>query len=400
MYSLEYMEVKMKVSRRKFIWTLGGGGIVVAASTVGLSRCDQMPAVAVAPWTNPSSGETDPRRWALAHALLAPNPHNIQPWIADLRVPEEITLWVDPNRLLPETDPNGRQILIGHGTFIELLDLAAREQGYRLNIDLFPNGEAPEDALAAEVPQYPAARIRFEEDASVQKDPLFQQVFTRRSIKEPYDMERPLKSGHERALRETRLPGGSSFELADQNPLADRLRDLTSQAVLTELETPRTLKESVDLTRVGASEIARHRDGIDLHGPMFWWLKHLGLFTPEDAMTPGTMSYQGGVDYALGWASGTRAFGWISTASNSRADQVLAGRDYVRLNLAATAAGVAMHPVSQLLQEYAEMTGLQSDFIEAVQPPEGSTVQMLFRLGYADRVPPSPRRGLDSLVRT
>jgi hypothetical protein len=133
---------------------------------------------------------------------------------------------------------------------------------------------------------------------------------------------------------------------------------------------------------------------------MFWWLKHLGLFTPEDAMTPGTMSYQGGVDYALGWASGTRAFGWISTASNSRADQVLAGRDYVRLNLAATAAGVAMHPVSQLLQEYAEMTGLQSDFIEAVQPPEGSTVQMLFRLGYADRVPPSPRRGLDSLVRT
>jgi hypothetical protein len=59
-----------------------------------------------------------------------------------------------------------------------------------------------------------------------------------------------------------------------------------------------------------------------------------------------------------------------------------------------------MHPVSQLLQEYAEMTGLQRDFIEAVQPPEGSTVQMLFRLGYADRVPPSPRRGLDSLVRT
>ena len=39
--------------------------------------------------------QTDARRFTLAHALLAPNPHNRQPWIADLREPGRLHLVCD-----------------------------------------------------------------------------------------------------------------------------------------------------------------------------------------------------------------------------------------------------------------------------------------------------------------
>ena len=76
------------------------------------------------------SGETDPRRRALAHAILAPNAHNMQPWLVDLSEADVITLYIDRTRLLPETDPFSRQIVISHGTFLELLVLAAAAEGY------------------------------------------------------------------------------------------------------------------------------------------------------------------------------------------------------------------------------------------------------------------------------
>ena len=389
----------MALTRRKFIKTIGGTGIVLGAGAVGLTQCDRMPAEAIAGWQGPGTGRTDPREWALAHALLAPNPHNMQPWIADLREPDAVTLLVDPDRLLVETDPYGRQILIGHGTFLELFDLAAREVGYRSEITLFPAGSAPPEAGAEAIATHPVAHIRLVRDTGVETSPLFQHIFTRRSCKEPF-ADQPLTAADAEALRSGHKDTAIDLGIVREGAGAERLKNLTRDAMLLELQTPRTLKESIDVVRVGADEIAEHRDGIELHGPFFWWLKTLGLMTPEKSMTPGTMAYQGGIDYALGWAEATRSFGWITTRDNSRASQVQSGRAYVRLNLAATANGIAMHPVSQLLQEYPEMADLQRAFLTEIGPPAGHTVQMLFRLGYADRPAPSPRRPLDAILRT
>ncbi|WP_300297698.1 hypothetical protein [Ferrovibrio sp.] len=366
---------------------------MVGAALVGggLQGCDRMPASAVAPWAGPGS-ETDPRRRALSWALLAPNPHNMQPWLVDLRREGEIMLHVDRTRLLPETDPFARQIVIGHGTFLELLALAAGAEGYRCAIEYFPEGQpAPDD-----VTERPLARIRLQHDGTA-ADPLFSQIPLRRSSKEPYH-QTSLQSEHAQALRGMPRSGVAQLTIATDATRAALFRSITEQAMLIELETPRTLKESIDRLRIGADAIAAQPDGIELHGPFFWWLSRLGLMTPEKAMTPGTTAYQGGIDYALGWARATPAFGWLTTAANDRLSQIEAGRAYVRLNLKATELGVAMHPVSQVLQEYPEMATLQREFLSAAGAMPGQTVQMLFRLGYCEQVPPSPRRPLDALM--
>lgn len=88
---------------------------------------------------------------------------------------------------------------------------------------------------------------------------------------------------------------------------------------------------------------------------------------------------------------------WQITRTNTRADQIAAGRDWVRINLAATAAGVSTQPLSQALQEYPEMKKLFAE-VHARLAGDGGTVQMLARLGYADTVPASPRWPLSAKI--
>ncbi|HVE53420.1 MAG TPA: twin-arginine translocation pathway signal protein, partial [Ramlibacter sp.] len=173
------------MDRRNFIRLAGGGAIV--AATAGLTGCSaELPPGAVAAWNGPGDDAGDVRRWILAHAILAPHSHNLQSWLVDLRRPGEILLACDRTRLLPETDPLSRQIMMSQGTFLELLDIAAREKGLRARIELFPQGvfDGTPDAR-------PTARVRLEPDASIAKDPLFAQIRRRRTNREPYEAREP-----------------------------------------------------------------------------------------------------------------------------------------------------------------------------------------------------------------
>jgi len=380
------------IKRRKFLRVIGGGTIA-AASAFALSSCDQMPSPAVAAWNGPANA-SDYRETILAYALLAPNAHNIQPWLVDLKTTDTVLLYVDPTRLLPETDPYARQILISHGCFLELMIMAASSMGYRTSVDYFPDGEFADQ----QIDHRPVARCRFIQDNSIASDPLFPHILQRRSNKEPFDAT-ALSAGHAASLADCLSHMDDMLTTIVTDPgVAQRLRRLTADAVQLEMHTPRTHQESIAVTRLGAREIAEHRDGIDIHGPLIWWAKTFGLLSHEKFLTPGSFAYQSGLDYALGWAESTPAFGWLVSRDNTRSSQVRSGQAYLRLNLQATALGVALHPVSQLLQEYAEMQELQNEFLAMVSKQPAEHVQMLFRLGYAKPVPPSPRRELAELL--
>jgi hypothetical protein len=88
---------------------------------------------------------------------------------------------------------------------------------------------------------------------------------------------------------------------------------------------------------------------------------------------------------------------WQVTPTNTRADQIRAGQDWVRINLAGTALGIGMQPLSQALQEFPEMAPLYARVHEMLAP-EGGTVQMWARLGYGPDVGPSPRWPLDAKI--
>ncbi|MGB3338640.1 MAG: twin-arginine translocation pathway signal protein [Devosia sp.] len=371
------------MQRRKFLALAGGGVVLAAGAAAGGFLATRTPTGALAPWSQTSLYD-EPRRRALSFAILAPNPHNRQPWLVKLVGDDEIVLHVDTHRVLPHTDPFNRQITIGLGCFLELMTMAAAHDGHRVTTALFPEGEN-----ATQLDARPVARIRFVADATVAADPLFDHALDRRSLKEPYDLARPVPEDVLTALRVVSQHGNSINTSGDAGHVA-ALRALTHRALDIEIGTPRTYKESVDLFRIGKAEIEANPDGIDFGSPLFDALALLGQFNRETALDPGSLVYSQGVDAVMANVDTAMAHVWLVSSGNSRADQIGAGRDWLRTNLAATAAGVGLQPLSQALQEFPEM---QDCYAEAHQrlAPGGGTVQMLARLGYAAPVAPSPR---------
>ena len=378
----------MSLTRRKTLALLGGGTIV-AASGAGAYAVTRTPQTALKPWSMAGT-YAEPRMRALSYAILAPNPHNRQPWQVDLRQEGEVTLRVDTDRLLPHTDPFSRQIVVGLGCFLELMVMAAAQDGIGVELDVFPDGEDP-----TALDQRRVAVARFTEGAGTPSE-LFAQVMDRRSLKEPYDTTKPVAQGVLDEVKGAVTRGSRAAATNDPEQVA-ALRMLTAQAFEIEFETPRTYKESVDLFRIGHREVDANPDGIDFSGPQFEALRMAGLFSREAALDTDGLSYTQGLEMVTGTAMTGMAYVWLTTNGNSRADQIMAGRDWARLNLATTAAGLGMQPMSQALQEFPEMTTLY-DEAHAMLAPSGETVQMLGRLGYGATVPQSPRWGLESKI--
>ena len=377
------------MDRRKFL-KVAGGGVILAAGVGALGmRLTRMPEAASQPWRDAGSLYDEPRRKALSYAILAPNPHNRQPWLIDLAAADTVTVHVDRDRVLPHTDPLNRQITIGIGCFLELMRMAASQDGYRVAFDLFPDGQ---DASALDA--RPVAVARFTQDPSVTRDPLFRHVLARRSLKEPFDLERPVPTPAMDAMRAV-VGNGNAVGASNDPAHVATLRALTSAAMLIEIETPRTYKESVDLFRIGKTEIEANPDGIDFSGPMFEAMHLTGMFTREAALDTTSTAYAEGITAVLRTTDTAMGHVWLVSPGNTRIDQINAGRDWLRINLAATAAGLGAHPLSQALQEYPEMAASYAE-AHRMLAPGGGTVQMLGRLGYGIATPPSPRWPLET----
>jgi len=379
------------MNRRRFI-RIAGGGVVLAASAAQTGCSQAMPAAAIEPWQGPGP-DVDLRRWILGFAILAPHSHNLQSWLVDLSTPDEMLLRCDLKRLLPETDPYSRQIMMSHGTFLELLDIAARERGQRAEITLFPQGAFGPDKLD----QRPVARIRLTADAAVNKDPLFAQILARRTNRSLYDLNRPVPADAWRAMADAAKPQGLRFGFvgSDQVEALTRHRAIATEAWRIELTTPRTILESYKVLRVGAVEIEQHRDGLTLLDPTVVLLNRFGLFDRGKAPAPGDFATTSQIKDFGKKLDSTPGFLWMVTDGNDRVTQVNAGRAYARVQLAATAHGVAMQPLQQALQEYPEQAGPYADIRRLVGAPQpAQTVQMWARVGYAPPVEPAPRRGV------
>ncbi len=363
----------MTLSRRRAIALIGGGTVLAATAGAAGFLATRTPYKALAPWD--AAGQYDDARMrALSFALLAPNPHNLQPWLVEFEASDALILHHDPNRHLPHTDPFDRQITIGLGCFLEQMVIAASADGYDVDLSLYPDGE-----------DGPIAHAGFRTGAQI--DPLAEHILNRRSCKEPFadDLVEAEKAD---AL-------APYANIITDAPAVAEVRDLTLAAWRTEAFTPRTMQESVDLMRFGKSEINATPDGIDLGGPFLESLMLAGVLSREVQSDPTSTGFAQGVAIYDKMLTATPAYAVLPSEGNSRTDQIIAGRRWLRLNLATTALGLSLHPVSQALQEYPEMAVHYARAHELLAR-DGQTVQMLGRLGYGPDVAATPRWPLEA----
>lgn len=378
----------MRPNRRQIFVGISAGVALAAAG--GALRVSRQPD-ASGPWGHRSGGPEDFRLGIFRAAILAPNPHNRQPWQIRLVGEREAIVTCDLERRLPQTDPYDRQITIGFGAFLELAAVAAAQTGHRAQIELFPHGE-PQPRLD----ERPVAILRFESNSEVRPDPLFRWIRLRRSNKQPFDLDRPV-SDEVLASFAAHSAGGLRFAATAEMQKVTVLRELVVRAFELETNTPRTMKESADLLRVGSVEIERNPDGIPLQGPLF---EAISLFDPgsvrAQAMDPQSGAFRSTTARYRSTFSATPAFGWLISEANTRRHQIEAGRAYVRANLDATSRGLSMAPVSQALQEFPEMAQDYKLARELLGARGEECVQMLVRLGYGPKVAAAPRWPLDA----
>jgi hypothetical protein len=185
------------------------------------------------------------------------------------------------------------------------------------------------------------------------------------------------------------------------------MRTLCWESAQVELLTPRTVMESIHVTRVGPSEIAKHRDGISVNNPMARFAAAVGLFDRTQPPAPGSEGYKQMMSRFEGHSRSAMGFVWLATERSTRAEQIATGRAFVRVQLRASELRLGVHPMSQALQEYPEMaphyqTAHRLTLNRAApRSTDEPTLQMFCRVGYPLQVPmPAPRRELGAIVRT
>jgi hypothetical protein len=393
------------MNRRNFI-RIAGGGIVISASATGLSGCmsSNFPPAALEAWAGPGS-EPDLRRWALGYAILAPNSHNRQPWLVDLSTPNTITLYVDQERMLPMTDPWFRQIVVSQGTFLESLVIALRERGVDPAVQLFPQGEFK----PREVDARPVAQITWTQPTTpMPKDPLFAQLLKRHTAKVDYDMTRAVPADTLALLKTALVDPDINYGGTLDSAQIESLRTLCWQSAKVELLTPRTVMESVKLTRVGPDEILQYRDGISVNSMVPRLAAMVGAFDRSTVPTEGSTAYKQMMSRFEGHSNTAIGFVWLSTptarhaaSGTMRSAEVNAGRAYMRLQLKATELGLQIHPMSQAPQEFAEMKPFYDELHQRLvgQPATQETVQMFCRIGYCAQQQHTPRRAMAGFVK-
>ena len=373
------------VSRRMILGAGLGGLALVGAG--GVWRVTRLPQSAYTPWDIDGPPPEDIRLDAFRHAILAPNPHNRQPWVIRLIGEDEAEIGCDPAKRLPATDPFDRQITIGFGTFLEVARIAAAERGYAMEMALFPGGEAQ-----PRLDDSPVARVKFVKAEGGERDHLYSAILQRRSNRELYDMTRKVRDIQ---LETITLDGGSYS--ADPEFVA-RLRTEILAATDIEMMTKAPHEESVELMRIGYQQVDANPDGISLSGPMIEAGVVTGQIGREQLADRNSQAFSFGREQMRETYGSIPALVWIITPGNARANQIEAGRQYVRANLQAAKLGLAMHPMSQSLQEYKEVAGPHHAVHKLLGARGGQRVQMLARVGYGPAIGPSPRWPVDSHI--
>lgn len=272
--------------------------------------------------------------------------------------------------------------------------MAAAEKGFVAEITAFPDG-APSPRLNGNR----MAQVRFVPSSESAKDPLFANVLTRRSTKEPYDLDRAVSR---EALDTVISSGGGDLDIGGTLDPAqrDRIIDLAWQGFKIELETDLTRRESVDLMRIGNRAVVENPDGIDMGGIPMGLLKMTGIISHEGLDTPGSTAYNEGLKMYDPIIHSARGFVWVKADENTRQSQLQAGRAWVRMNLAAQKIGLCVHPLSQILQEFPEMADPYEAIRDELNVGPSGVAHMLGRVGYTTFPAASPRWPVESKLIT
>jgi nitroreductase len=314
---------------------------------------------------------------ALAIASLAPSVHNSQPWRFRV-VPNQIELHADPERRLPATDPEDRELRLSCGAALLNLRLALQARGVRPMVTLLPEGHraggAGSGALAVVryggYPRYSPEIAR-----------LLQAAGARRTNRQPF-FNVPVPTAHRTQLvRAVESERAWLYVLSSREQRA-ALRQLVVEAHCEQMANPAFAAELAEWT--GRQE--GHHDGVPVSAggprpaPQDEWV--LRDFTAGQ----GRVRVEG-----KDFESDPLLVVLCSFHAGPLAE-LQAGQALQRLLLDATSLGLSASFLSQPIEVPLIRAKLRRALETTLDP------QAILRIGFGSPVPPSPRRPVAELL--
>lgn len=316
----------------------------------------------------------DQLRFLLGYAVLAPSARNTQPWLWQIEG-DEVTLRADETRILPALDPLGRELFISCGAALGHLCLAIHGVGHAPLVQLFPDRDQP-DLLA---------RVRLASFRPPTDDDklLFGFITERHTHRGPFE-ERALSPELLQTLEHEAQQEGASLYVAQTEEERGALINLIERGDLIQNSNPRARRDVADW-------IAPHGDrddGIPASA--------LGIGDLLSHLAPlATRVFDRGeaiADKDVKLADNAPVLAVLCTPQDGPESWLDAGQALSRVLLRARASGVWASFFNQPVEVDEVWVSLRRIVGTSRFP------QLIFRLGYAQPVPATPRRPLSEVT--
>ncbi|MCW2606366.1 MAG: nitroreductase [Frankiales bacterium] len=325
------------------------------------------------PGTGADGSDLPARLARVAHtAGRAPSKHNTQPWRFVVRT-DALEVWPDPARVLPETDPHRRELLLACGAAAQTALLVALGDGLDAALDTLPEGTGG-----------PVARVRVlgTREAQEHERELSAAVLRRRTDRGPLDATR-LSVGTPFLLQQAAAEQGAELRLVTAPGERDAVARLLLDADHRLARRPSTVAEVVAWSREDSSA---RRDGVAATATRGARASYDATFVQRD------FSLRGSVASHDRDAPDLPLLAVLATERDAPADWVHGGRALAQLLLELTLAGGAASFLNQVVEDDLGRAALRDALGTRAWP------QLVLRLGVGGQVPASRRRPVDDVV--
>ncbi|CAM3907632.1 Acg family FMN-binding oxidoreductase [Smaragdicoccus niigatensis] len=320
---------------------------------------------------NTSRPDATTIRAAIALAVRAPSVHNTQPW--RWRVGDStIHLFVDPERRVPETDPDGRDQMLSCGAALHHMRVALGALGWQATVHRFPNPANPTHLAAIEVHRHQPTEQDIELAAAIPRRRTDRRYYSSWPVPTSSLTRITACAAHEGTL----LTRTESFDYLSQASAESARVHAANDDYRSEIALWTGRNGSLD--GVPASNIASSHATDLLPARHF---AHATLTQPVGARS----DRDGSVILVL------------STPSDDPMSRLRAGEATSAVMLTATVLGMATCPITEPLE-----VRDTRDFLRLTVLEDSGYPQLLLRVGWAplnaDPLPATPRRHIREVL--
>ncbi len=364
------------LTRRTFI-----SGAVLAGAASALAGCAGSAGETAyersvrAIWNPPDDGggEGGLTRDLVRYAILAPSSHNSQCWKFRLRE-KSVTILPDPDRRLPEVDPDDHHLFVSLGCAAENLVQAAAARGHAASVQFIAGAGG-------------AVAIDLAPGKAVPRT-LFEAITRRQSSRTEFNGQ-VLSNAELKLLQNAGTGNGVRVLLLTARPVMENVLEYVIQGNSAQMRDPAFVAELKAWIRFGETDALRSADGlfsITSGNPALpHWLgsRLFPLLFRENSENE---------KYARHIRSSAGIAVFVSEV-NDKAHWVEAGRAFERFALQATVMGVRTAHLNQPV----EVAALRPQFasflgIGAARP------DLVVRFGRGPQMPRSLRRPVDAVI--